>query len=155
MNLNQSNVFNVIVINILFTILLIKTKIKIFLLFLPIGYNNYYSINNSDLLVCGNKSENAVNFNWFVGENGLFKNISKFTNEISVRCPAVYFCEYDILLSNLNYGLHRMELFIVNCPILKEDAIQERSQLLDATERILNKFHITTFTYCLLSLLFY
>ena len=38
---------------------------KIFLLFLPIvmGYNNYYSINNSDLLVCGNKTENTLNFN--------------------------------------------------------------------------------------------
>ena len=42
-----------------------------------------------------------------------------------------------------------MELFIVNCPILKVEAIQERlklrdvkqerSHLLDATERILNK----------------
>ena len=56
---------------------------KIFLLFLPIviTYNNYYSINSSDLLVCVNKSKNAVNFNWFVGENGLFKNISKFTKK--------------------------------------------------------------------------
>ena len=54
---------------------------KIFLLFLPIviGYNNYYLINNSDLLVCGNKSENTSNFNWFVGENSLFRNISQFT----------------------------------------------------------------------------
>ena len=52
-----------------FTILLIK--MKIFLLFLPIfiGYNNNYIINNSDLLVCGNKSENVVNFNWFDGEH--------------------------------------------------------------------------------------
>ena len=89
---------------------------KILLLFLPkvIAYNNYYSIKSSDLLVCENKSENAVNFNWFVGENGLFKNISKFTKEISGHCPAVYFCEYDISLSKLNYYLHRMELFIVN-----------------------------------------
>ena len=53
---------------------------RIFLLFLPmvIGYNNYYIINHSYLLVCRNKSENAVYFFWFVGENGLFKNISKF-----------------------------------------------------------------------------
>ena len=60
---------------------------KIFLLFLPIvmGYNNYYSINNSDLLVCGNKSENTSYFNWFVGENGFFKNISQFTKNISVH----------------------------------------------------------------------
>ena len=68
---------------------------KIFLLFIPIviGYINYYSINSSDLLVCENKSANAVNFDWFVGENGWFKSIYKFTYEISVRCPAVYFCE--------------------------------------------------------------
>ena len=59
---------------------------KIFLLFLPIvmGYNNYYSINNSDLLVCGNKSENTSYFNWFVGENGFFKkNISIYKKHIS------------------------------------------------------------------------
>ena len=55
---------------------------KIFLLFLTIviGYNNYFIIYNSDLLVCGNKSIKAVNFNWFVWDNGVFKNISKFTN---------------------------------------------------------------------------
>ena len=36
---------------------------KISLLFLPIviGYNNYNSKNNSDLLVCENKSKNALN----------------------------------------------------------------------------------------------
>ena len=55
-------------------------------------------INNSDLLFFGNKSQNAVNYNWFVGENGLFKNISEFTNTIYVRCSAVYFCEYDTTL---------------------------------------------------------
>ena len=54
------------------------------------AYNNFYSINNSEFLFCGNKSENTVNFNLFVEENGLFKNISKFTNEISVRCSSVY-----------------------------------------------------------------
>ena len=56
---------------------------KKFLLFLPIvGYNNFYIINNSELLVCGNESIKAVNFNWSFGDNGLFKNISKFTNEM-------------------------------------------------------------------------
>ena len=140
---------------------------KIFLLFLPIvmGYNNYYSINNSDLLVCGNKSENTSNFNWFVGENSLFKNISQFTKNISVQCPSVYFCEYDISYSDMNFHLHRMELFIVNCPILKAEAIQEsllfkddkpkrvqlkddiqeRLQLHDAIERILNKISYHNF----------
>ena len=136
---------------------------KIFLLFLPkvIGYNNFYSINSTDLLVCGNKQQNAVNFNCFVGENGLFKNISKFTNKISAHCPAVYFCEYDISLSEMNYNLHRMELFIVICVeaiqerIQLQDVIQERLQLHDDTERISNKISHTTFTYCLISLLFY
>ena len=140
---------------------------NIFLLFLPIvmGYNNYYSINNSDLLVCGNKTENTLNFNWFVGENGLFRNISKFSKNISVHCPSVYFCEYDISDSNMNFHLHRMELFIVNCPILKAEAIQEsllfkddkpkkvqlkddiqeRLQLHDAIERILNKISYHNF----------
>ena len=119
------------------------------------GYNNYYSINNSDLLVCGNKTENTLNFNWFVGENGLFRNISKFSKNISVHCPSVYFCEYDISYSNMNFHLHRMELFIVNCPILKveaiqerlllKDDIQERLQLHDAIERILNKISYHNF----------
>ena len=70
---------------------------KTLLLFQPIviGYNNYYIINNSDLLVCWNQLINAAYFNWFVCDNGVFKNISKFTNEISVHCPAIYFCEYE------------------------------------------------------------
>ena len=78
---------------------------KIFLLFLPIiiGYNNYYLINNSDILVCGNKSENTSNFNWFVSEDGFLRNISQFTKNISVHCPSVYFCEHDISFSNMYY----------------------------------------------------
>ena len=84
-------------------------------------------------MVWGNKSINDVNFNCFFGENGLFKNISKFTNEISVSCPV------------FNYQLHRMELFIVNCLILKIEAIQERLQLHDAAERILNKISYHNF----------
>ena len=101
---------------------------KILLLFLPIviGYNNYYIINNSDLLVWWNKSINTANFNWFVGYNGVSKNISKFTNEISLHCPAVFFCEYEETISNLNYLPHRIELLIFNCHILKVEATQER-----------------------------
>ena len=88
-SINQSNVLYLIAITLLLTILLIKTKMKIFLLFLPIviGYNNYYLINNSDVLICGNKSENTSNFNWFVGENSLFKtylNLQK-TYQYNVR----------------------------------------------------------------------
>ena len=73
-SINQSNVLYLIAITLLLTILLIKTKMKIFLLFLPIviGYNNYYLINNSDVLDCGNKSENTSNFKWVVDENSLF-----------------------------------------------------------------------------------
>ena len=61
-----------------------------------------------------------------------------------MRCPAVYFYEYDTTISNLNYLLHRMEIFIVNCPILKVEALQEHLQLHDATEMFLNKisYHI-------------
>ena len=65
----------------------------------------------------------------------------------------------------MNFHLHRMELYIVNCPILKEEAIQERLllkddipkhlqlkddiqvrlQLHDAIERILNKISYHNF----------
>ena len=74
---------------------------KILFLFLPIviGYKNYYVINSSDLLVCGYKSINANNFIWFVSDIGVFKNISKFANEICVLCLAVYFCEYDVIIT--------------------------------------------------------
>ena len=42
-----------------------KNKNENIFTFLPkvIGYNYYYIINNTYLLVCGNKSENAVNLN--------------------------------------------------------------------------------------------
>ena len=95
----------------------------------------------------------------------MFKNISQFTKNISVQCPSVYFCEYDISYSDMNFHLHRMELFVVNCPILKletikerlllkddipkrlqlKDNIQELLQLHDATERILNKISYHNF----------
>ena len=106
-------------------------------------------------MVCGNNSENTSNFNWFVGEKCLLKNISQFTKNISVRCPSVYFSEYDISFSNMYYHLHYMELFIVNCPIFKveaiqehlqlKDDIQERLQLHEAIERILNKISYHNF----------
>ena len=43
----------------------------------------------------------------------------------------------------MKYQLHRMELFIVNCPILKNEAKQERLQLNNAVQERL-QFHDTT-----------
>ena len=49
--------------------------------------------------------------------------------------------------------LHIIELFILNCPILKEEAIQERLQIHDATERILNIISYHNFDLMLINII--
>ena len=83
LNFQFKKIFFFFLINISFTNLLIKTKILLFLTKV-IGYNNYYIIYNSDLLVCGNKSIKAFNFNRFVGDNGVKKHIEIYKSGCSL-----------------------------------------------------------------------
>ena len=71
-------------------------KTLIFLLPVVICFDNYYIVNKKDLLVCGNKSAQVINVNWYEAENGVFKNMSTALRKISAEeCPTIYYCQYE------------------------------------------------------------
>ena len=88
---------------------------KILIIFLPlvICFDNFYIVNKKDLLVCGNKSAQVNNVNWYEAENGVFKNMSialkKYQLKLALRfitadmktiLPKMFFFQQLIYLSS-------------------------------------------------------
>ena len=73
-------------------------KMKNLIIFLSqdICFDNYHIVNKKDLLMCGNKSTQVNNVNWYEAEDGVFKNMSIALRRISAEaCPAIYYCKYE------------------------------------------------------------
>ena len=89
---------------------------KIFIFFLPMVISfGYYNISNNKILICGNKTENSFNFNWYEAQSGTFKNLSMFQTKISIdSCPGIYYCQYEEMIADIEYSLHTTDLFVLN-----------------------------------------
>ena len=65
--------------------------------------------------------KSPLNINWFESQSGKFKNLSIFQKKISIdSCPGIYYCQYEEMIADIEYSLHTTDLFIINCPIVKE-----------------------------------
>jgi len=127
-------------------------KILIWICFLPLvfSFDYYYIINNNQILTCGNTSEQAFNFNWYKAESGVFKNLSIFQQKISITsstsCPAVYYCQYEEKIENIEYTLSTTDLFVINCPIVKEDLVKFHETTQKTIDKIPNNnFYLLIF----------
>ena len=68
-------------------------KILIFMLPIVLCIDNYYIINHKEVLICGNRTIQVENVNWYESNNGVFKNMSTSSRRImSDYCPAIYYC---------------------------------------------------------------
>ena len=124
-------------------------KTLIFLLPVVICFDNYYIVNKKDLLVCGNKSAQVNNVNWYEAENGVFKNMSIALRRISAEaCPTYYYCQYEDYITE-NVFFQTADLFIVNC---LASAKENLPQFHETTQKIIDKISNNNF-YLLIFLL--
>ena len=108
---------------------------------------DYYYISNNKILTCGNKSENPFNINWYEAQSGTFKNMSLFQRKLAIdTCPGIYYCQYKEMIADIDYST--TDLFVLNCPIVKEDL--ERFH--ETTQKIIDKISNNNF-YLLIFLL--
>ena len=105
------------------------------LIFLPMvmGFDYYYLINKTEdvsTLECGI----SKNISWFKSQNGIFINMIKSNQSISIRtqCLEMYYCEYEKIYFDDVY-LTARDLFIITC---KADEMIKFQHLI---EKISNK----------------
>ena len=126
-------------------------KTLIFLLPVVICFDNYYIVNKKDLLVCGNKSTQVNNVNWYEAENGVFKNMSIALKKISAEtCPTFYYCQYEDYITE-NVFFPTADLFIVNC-MASTTPKENLHQFHETTQKIIDKISNNNF-YLLIFLL--
>ena len=127
-------------------------KTLIFLLPVVICFDNYYIVNKKDLLVCGNKSAQVNNVNWYEAENGVFKNMSIALRRISAdACPTIYYCQYEEYINEYT-SFTTADLFIVNCPASTTPKEENFHQFHETTQKIIDKISNNNF-YLLIFLL--
>ena len=105
---------------------------------------DYYYISNYKIFMCGNNSEYPFIIHWYGAQSVSFKKMHIFNEKYQFYfCPEISYCQYEEMIADKEYSLHTTHLFVINCPIVKEDL--ERFH--EIIQKIIDKYQTIVFTF--------